>query len=411
MAISIKIILKNKIRKDNTFPLVLQIIKDGKTKIITTGMSCSKNDWDGVQLKKSHPNYAKRNLILTNIRQKAMKLVDEFTEEEQEFTLNDFELRFNGEKQNSRITVYEHFQDIINRMKLSNRLGNARSYNDTCNSFFKFNVDKGLMFKNLNVTKLEQYEAYLRSRNNQDSGIAFRMRTLRAAYNSAIRNGIIKQEHYPFDRYKISKLKGKGVKRALSRDEVKRMMDVDLSERPDLIHTKNYFIFSYFVRGINWVDVLRLKKENVEEDYIIYIRSKTKGRFMVKILPPVREVLDYYLITNKNTEYVFPILLKDELTPIQIEHRKHKTLKRFNKELKELARLAKVAKNVTSYVIRHSYATNLKQLGVSTDKISQSMGHSTLEVTNSYLKDFENEDIDIENEKLLNFNKNGYEYK
>lgn len=132
---------------------------------------------------------------------------------------------------------------------------------------------------------------------------------------------------------------------------------------------------------------------------------------MVKILPPVREVLDYYLITNKNTEYVFPILLKDELTPIQIEHRKHKTLKRFNKELKELARLAKVAKNVTSYVIRHSYATNLKQLGVSTDKISQSMGHSTLEVTNSYLKDFENEDIDKENEKLLNFNKNGYEYK
>jgi site-specific recombinase XerD len=124
---------------------------------------------------------------------------------------------------------------------------------------------------------------------------------------------------------------------------------------------------------------------------------------MVKILPPVQEVLEYYLSQIRNTEYVLPILLKDDLTPSQIENRKHKTLKKFNKDLKELATLAKVAKNVTSYVIRHSYATNLKQLGVSTDKISQSMGHSNLEVTNSYLKDFETDDIDIENEKLLKF--------
>ena len=72
--------------------------------------------------------------------------------------------------------------------------------------------------------------------------------------------------------------------------------------------------------------------------------------------------------------------------------------------LKSCKTCAKVAKNVTSYVIRHSYATNLKQLGVSVEKISQSMGHSSVEITNSYLKDFETEEIDFENEKLLNFN-------
>jgi site-specific recombinase XerD len=126
--------------------------------------------------------------------------------------------------------------------------------------------------------------------------------------------------------------------------------------------------------------------------------------FKVKILPPVKKVLDYYLNQNSATEYVFPILLRDDLSAVQIENRKQKTLKRFNKELKELANIAKVAKNVTSYVIRHSYATNLKQLGVSVEKISQSMGHSSVEITNSYLKDFETEEIDFENEKLLNFN-------
>ncbi|MEY3330108.1 MAG: hypothetical protein RLZZ115_2993, partial [Cyanobacteriota bacterium] len=115
---------------------------------------------------------------------------------------------------------------------------------------------------------------------------------------------------------------------------------------------------------------LRLKKSDIQDGYVTYIRSKTKGRFMVKILAPVQEILDYYILQERNTSYVFPILLKDDLTPIQIENRKQKTLKKFNKDLKELARLAKVAKNVTSYVIRHSYASNLKQLGVSTDKIS-----------------------------------------
>lgn len=403
MATSVKILIKNKPLSDDTFPIVLQIIKDGKVKIISTGLSCLKTDWDGNQLKKSHPNYQKRNLILSKQKQKALQIIDEFQTEEMDFTLSDFEKKFKGEKHNSKTTVYEHFQEIIERMKLSNRLGNAKSYRDTCNSFFQFHSDKDLTFKGLNVTKLESYEAYLRSRNNQDSGIAFKMRSLRAVYNSAIRNGIVSQDFYPFDKYKISKLKGKGIKRALTREEVKKIIDVNLSERPDLLDAKNYFVFSYFARGINWIDLLKLKKENLQEDYIVYVRSKTKGRFIVKILPPVKEILDYYLNQNRSSEYIFPILLKDDLTPLQIENRKHKTLKKFNKDLKELAKVAKVAKNVTSYVIRHSYATNLKHLGVSTDKISQSMGHTNVEVTNSYLKEFENEEIDFENEKLLNF--------
>lgn len=406
MSISIKILLKNRCRSDGTYPIILQIIKEGKTKIFSTGITCLKKDFNGIQLKNSHPNHQKRNLILAGLKQKALKIIDEYIEESSDFTLLDFEKKFKGEKVNSKITVYEHFQEIITRMKLSNRLGNARSYYDTCNSFFKFHTDKDLRFKNLNVGKLEDYEAYLRSRNNQDSGIAFKMRAVRAVYNSAIRNNIAKQDFYPFDKYKISKLKGKGIKRALSREEVKRILDVDLKDRPDLINAKNYFIFCYFARGFNWIDTIKLKKTDIQDGYISYVRSKTKGGFIIKILPPVQEVIDYYQLLNKNTKYVFPILLKDDLTPAQVENRKHKTLKKFNKDLKELARLAKVAKNVTSYTIRHSYATNLKQLGVSTDKISQSMGHSNLEVTNSYLKDFETEEIDIENEKLINFKNN-----
>jgi site-specific recombinase XerD len=395
--------MKNKARSDYTFPIMLQIIKDGRVKLIYTGISCLENDWSGTELKKTHSNYQKRNLILANIKSKALKIIDEFVSDEMDFTLIDFAAKFKGDKINSRITVYEHFQTTIALMNTSGRTGNSRSYKDTCNSFFNFHQDKDLSFKKLNVSLLEKYEAHLRGRNNQDSGIAFRMRSIRAIYNSAIRNGIVKAEYYPFDKYKISKLKGKGQKRALSRTEIKKILDVDLSERPDLIDTKNYFIFSYFSRGINFVDMMKLKKENIQGKNIEYIRSKTKGRFVIKIMPPVQKVLEYYSSNNSMTDYIFPILLKNELTPIQIENRKHKTLSKFNKNLKELAKLAGVNKNVTSYVIRHSYATNLKQLGVATDLISESMGHSNLDITNSYLKGFENDEIDDANEKLLDF--------
>ncbi len=403
MATSIKLIIKNKIRADGTFPIMLQIIKDGKTKLISTEINCLQNEWDGNELKKNHPNYQRRNLILSNIKSKALKIIDEFTSDEVDFTLSDFEANYRGDKIVSKISVYEHFQNRIASFNLSGRTGNARSYKDTCNSFFSYQKDVDLSFKNLNVTLLESYEAHLRGRGNQDSGIANRMRTLRAIYNSAIRNGIVKKDYYPFDKYKISKLKSTGLKRALSRQEIKKMLDVNIDERPDLVEVKNYFTFSYFTRGINFVDMMKLKKESVMEDRFEYIRSKTKGRFIVKILPPVRTILDYYLSRNSNTDYVFPILLKNDLTPIQIENRKHKTLSKFNKDLKELAKLAEVDKNVTSYVIRHSFATNSKQIGISTDVISQSMGHSNVNITNSYLKDFEDDIIDDANEKLMHF--------
>jgi hypothetical protein len=113
------------------------------------------------------------------------------------------------------------------------------------------------------------------------------------------------------------------------------------------------------------------------------------------------DILSYYKKAKSNTGYVFPILLHDNLTPIQVENRKAKKLKRFNSDLKKIAEIVGINKTLTSYVARHSYATNLKQIGVSTDLISQSMGHQNIAITSAYLKDFDDDVIDDANEKLL----------
>lgn len=399
---SINITLRNKPNRLEEYPVILRIVKERKSKIISLGMLCKKTDWDTRknEFKKAYPNASQRNRVLLKQQEKALKIIDEFALDGIDFTLNQFEAKFRG-RESSKVTVSEFWKEKIADLNKAGRTGNARAYKDVYNSFFKFHNNKNLVFREITPTLLDKYETYLRSNNNTDGGIGVKMRELRALFNDAIKKGVVDDKYYPFKVYKVSKLKGKGLKKALTRNEMKLMESLDVDKHPHLMNTKNYMIFSYYMGGMNFVDMMKLKWENVQGDRILYIRSKTKGRFTVKMLEPVKQIIAYYKAQNRPTDYVFPILLKESLTPIQIENRKHKTLSKFNKQLKEIAKIQGVEQNVTSYVIRHSFATNLKFAGISTDLIGESMGHHDVSVTKAYLKEFDDEIIDDAMSKLL----------
>ena len=152
---------------------------------------------------------------------------------------------------------------------------------------------------------------------------------------------------------------------------------------------------------MNYADMMKLEWKDVIDGQIYYTRSKTKANFRIKILPPVQKILNYYKEHQNGSKYIFPILLKDKMSPTQIENRKKKTLTRYNQKLKEIAKLCKIEKNVSSYVARHSYANSLKQKGISTDIISESMGHQNLAITQAYLKELDNSLVDEAMEVLL----------
>jgi len=399
---SVTITLRNKPNKNEECPVILRIVKNRQSKLISLGISCKKQYWDTKknQFKRTYPNASQRNRVLLKFQEKALKIITDFALDDIDFTLNQFETKFRGRK-SSKVTVSEFWNEKINDFIKAGRIGNSKLYKDTYNSFFKFHKNKNLVFREITPAFLDKYETFLRSNNNTDAGIGIKMRTIRALYNYAIKNDIVDEKYYPFKIYKISKFKAKGIKKALTKDEMKLMEAVDTSKYPNLINTKNYLIFSYYMGGMNFVDMMKLKWENIQGDRILYTRSKTKGKFTVKILAPVKKVLEYYKAQNRPTDYVFPILLKENLTPVQIENRKHKTLRRFNKQLKEIAEIQGVSQNVTSYVIRHSFATNLKFAGISTDIIGKSMGHHDVSVTQAYLKEFKDDIIDDAMSKLL----------
>jgi len=399
---SINILLRKKQNKKGLYPIVLRITKNRKTKLISLGINCLEKDWDSdkERFKKNHPNYRQVNLGLIMREEKALKIIDEYRLDDIDFTLTQFEEKFRG-IQMRNISVLLFWKEKIEDLNKAGRTGNARVYKDTFNSFFKFNKNKALLFREITPTLLDKYETYLRGNENTDGGIGVKMREIRALFNDAIKKGIVDEKYYPFKTYKVSKLKGQSIKKALTRDEVGKMEDLDTNKYPHLINSKNYFIFSYYMRGMNFTDMMKLKWDNIQENKILYIRSKTKGRFNIKMLEPVKDIIAYYKTQKRETSYVFPILLKENLTPLQIENRKLKTLKKFNKDLKEIARIQGVEQKVTSYVIRHSFATNLKFAGVSEDLICELMGHGDVRVTRTYLKDFENKVMDDTMLKLL----------
>ena len=402
---TVSIIKRTKRLRDNSSPIALRITKDRRKKIISLGFSCQDNEWNDrkSQFKKNHENYIQRNALLDKFKSKASAIIDSYKSEDVDFTLNQFEERFRGDYKRKSVSVFDFFDYKVTLLNEAGRTGSAKAYKDSGDAIFKFCSRRSLKFQEINVHFLDSFESHLRARGNVDGGIAVRMRQLRALYNDAISKNVVKESFYPFKKYKIAKLKGKSIKRALTRDEIQKIFEFDISEHPTLAHSKNYFLFSYFTRGMNFVDMMNLTWDNIHDDSITYIRSKTKGRFSIKILKPVKEILNVYSNYQTTTNYVFPILLKENLTPIQIQNRKSKTLKKFNKDLKQIATLVGIDKKLTSYVARHSFATNLKQLGVSTDIISESMGHQNINITNAYLKEFDSDVINEANEKLLIF--------
>lgn len=400
---TIKTVLRQTELSNNKFPISLRVTKDRKSKYFITIYKAFENEWEekSGRFNKNNSNFIQNNRVLGKFEDRALKVLAELELEKEQYTLDDFEQKFRIDSNSVDQNIFNFWEEIISEMVTAGRTGNARANKETMGSLKLFNSSSNkLNFRDITPEFLYKYDVFLRSRGGTDGGIGVRMRAIRALYNMAVERKIVKASDYPFSIYKVSKLKGKGLKKALNMEDVKKIVDVNLSEHPNLVNTRNYFVFSFYTRGMNFADMMKLKWTDISDDQIHYTRSKTKGNFIIKILSPVQKVLDYYK-GDSTTKYIFPILSKDKLSPTQLEYRKKKMLLLYNKQLKEISKVCGINKPLSSYVARHSFANCLKQKGVATDIISESMGHQNLAVTQAYLKELESSVLDNACEMLI----------
>ncbi len=401
-----QLLLRNKKNKSDRYPVIFKVYLDDKSSIITLPFTCARDEWDekNKKFKKKYPKYKEINEVLRKQEIKLQSAIDDLETQSVYYSLDDIRKAFKKEIQGNRvkrISVNDFILKRIEELEKEKRFGYAKTLKDTYASLLKFVKSKKINFKDITPEFLYKYETFLRE-SYTDGGIAVRMRDIRTIYNRAITFEYAKQENYPFNTYKISKLKKNSRKIALTTEDFKRFKKFDTLKYKEYMQTYQMFLFSYYTGGMNFKDLMYLKWENVKDDRLVYKRKKTKGNFNLEIKPNARKVLQYFKNnpSSENEDYVFPIIHKYGLTEKQINGRYKRCIKKFNKQLKFIAETQGINKNITSYVSRHSFATHLKLNGVSEDVICQLMGHSSVAVTKSYLEDFGNEVLDNALDKL-----------
>ncbi|WP_461075018.1 phage integrase SAM-like domain-containing protein [Spirosoma flavus] len=395
---------------DGSHPLRLRITKDGGRKYISLGESCSLALWDADKElpRRSHPEQ-KRLLALikkweTTYADAAKRLQDLSLP----FTIDMIidavtEASKKPKKERGGVMLLDHLQNVVEQLQQAKQVGNSNVYRDTRRVLSKFLHDKDCPLSSVNVSFLNRFETHLRSEGCSETTMSVYFRTLRAAINRAIGEKLLPADLYPFsrnvaerDKFSLAKFDLSTRKRAITKDEIRSIEDVEVST-PRLLLAKHLFLYSYFGGGINYVDMAQLRWRNVQGGRLQYVRQKTGGLFNLKLSNKALAILNYYrpFTFIGPDSYVFGILNPEKhQSPVQIANRLHKIKGQVNQDLKAIGQLAGIETPLTTYVARHSFATALKHSGVSTAIISESMGHKTEAITQTYLASFENELID-----------------
>lgn len=390
---------KSKTLANGEHPLMIRVCKDGKKKYQSIGISIKPEFWDfdKNQPRKNCPN---REAIIQIITQKSQEFSNQIIE--YKVTNKDFTTTTLVERVNKPVkakTVKKVFDEQIERLFAEKRRGYALSNKQVLNSLLEYNKHLDIYFSDIDVTWLRKYETWLKSNNISTNTIGIRFRTLRAVFNIAIKENIVKAEHYPFKTYNVSKLKQETVKRSISKDDILSVINYSSN---DSLYTElaiDLFAFSYVMAGINFVDMAYLTKDNIIDNRLIYFRRKTNKLIKTPLQAKAMDIINKY--ANSESPYLFPILNSFHKTEQQKANRVHKVITKVNKRLKDIGKELNISIDLTTYVARHSFATVLKRSGVNTSIISESLGHSSEKVTQIYLDSFENSQMDEAMKNLL----------
>ena len=302
------------------------------------------------------------------------------------------------------ITIEDGFKAEIERLESLGKINSATKHKYALQVLDGYKPTT-MALEAIDLDYLKGLELYLRQRGTKDNSIATRFAIFKAIYNKAVKEGKVAVKQNPFSIYQVGSLWAKTRKRAIDKDDIQRLIDLEITEG----HTTEYrrlakdlFLFSYFTAGMNFGDIARLRYKDILRGRVNYSRHKTQKLLSFQLVPMALQILEKYGTAGHGEDYIFPILNRHEHTsPQQIFNRLHKVLRKVNRELKVLGEMIGLGMPLTTYVARHTYATVLKRSGVSVALISESLGHSDLSTTQIYLDSFENSQIDAAMQHLL----------
>lgn len=380
--------------------LYYQVIHDCQTRLICSGYKLYPSEWDFEHSKVILPSDTDQGrkyyllfvkAALDNALARFRELIAWLEHGNKLYTADEvLELYASPARYGSFIT---YARKLIEELKRIGKMRTAETYTTALNSFVRFLGGRDLLFEEMDSNRMVQYEIYLKERKICPNSTSYYMRNLRAVYNRAVEEGLTEQCN-PFKHVYTGV--AKTVKRAVTLKVIRRIREADLALMPAMDYARDLFLFSFYTRGMSFVDMAYLKKKDLQNGVLSYRRQKTGQQLFVKWETPMQKIIDKY--DTSGMPYLLPII-KDMEKDARRQYKNAAHL--VNDKLKKLGERLGLDIPLTTYVARHAWASIARSKNIPLPTISEAMGHDSENTTRIYLASLDASIVDKANSLIL----------
>lgn len=395
---SIKIKFRHSSVSGKEGTLFYQIIHQRHVKQIYTAFHIRECEWNGVDIIIPDNCSADRKAILADIRQQILNgrsrlkaIVVDLDKKAAPYSVEQIADAFNNPPSDSGFISFAI--NLIGELTRIGRVKTARRFRGTVTSLLKYTGNSEIPWSEFNSSLISGYEEFMFRNGLCRNSTSFYMRNLRAIANRAIESDC-PVGHNPFKHVYMGI--DKTVKRAVSLRTICAIRDIDLSAHPALDFARNAFMFSFYTRGMSFVDMAFLRKSDVQDGILTYRRRKTRQLIRVKIEAPTRHIIDN--MGADASGMLLPIITD---TTADAELQYLNAYHRINRNLKTIGKMLGMETKLTMYVARHTWASIARNNNIPIATISQAMGHDSEATTRIYLSSLDTACVDRANSKIL----------
>ena len=396
---SIKVKFRPSINENKEGTIYYQIIQNRVIRQLKTDYRLFMHEWDEEESSIITANNSRQN-YLQSIKERMdwdikrlQSIINKLENKRVKYTADDIISTF--QKQANEQSLFNFMQGVIAQLQQMGKQRTSETYRCTLKSFLQFREDKDVLLEDIDSNLMLMYEAYLQNKGLTKNSTSFYMRILRAVYNRAVEKDLTTNRN-PFKHVYTGI--DKTIKRAIPLKAIKQIKNLDLSLQPSLNFARDMFLFSFYTRGMSFVDMAYLQKRDLANGTLSYHRRKTGQKLMIKWEKCMQEIVDKY--DSNGSNYLLPIIKPRS----QIEERRQYiyAAHNINRCLKIIGRDLGLPLSLTMYVARHSWASIAKSKNVPLAVISEGMGHDSEATTRIYLASLDTMAIDKANSMIIN---------
>jgi integrase len=366
-----------------------------KSKLYSIGKySYSKTDWETIMTTNPRKNLREQKVKMNLIQGRAQEILESL----REFSFELFSSAWKGKTVISTNLGFEQCMKQRIEMFISEgRISSATNARTILNSFIEFCDNNNPDLRDLKPETFRQYQETLLAKGKSPATVGIYTREIRALYNNLINQTILESQYYPFGKAGFKPPSAKKLKTALMKEDIRKIVAYDADIVSKEAYCRDLWLFSYLCNGMNIKDIASLKYSNIKEDFIFFNRAKTKRTkimaetISVPLLPLAKEIITRWGNPNRKlNNFIFPIFHEDCSPEDQrrlIQNASHL----ITDHIKRIAqKLDLPKKDITANTARDAFATVSMHEGRPISDISDSLGHSSISVTEHYLAGFAN---------------------